>query len=252
MELDKITKKIKDIYISDCNQDPADNIHVIHTESIRKDYFKNFLSYKNFTYYSLINEYKLRSFFEDEYLEDCIIEWLSQSNLLNNTELLLIDIASKHNHLKVIKWLHINNYNGCSTFAIDIAACNNYLEIVKFLSNNRLEGCSTNAVDCAAKHGHLDMVKWLYYNRGEGLTTYAIDFAARNGDCKMVHWLYSNTFCGYTDLALLWALKYNHIDMIKLLCSFNIPEHFFLKKLLKSENELGRNEIFRFLENLIS
>lgn len=252
MELDKITKKISDIHISECNQDSIDNIPVIFTGSIRKDYFKSFLYNKNFTYYSLVNEYNTRSFFGDEYIEECVIEWVSYNNFLNKPGLLLIDIAAKHNHLDVIKWLHVNNYNGCSKLAMDIAACKNHLEVVKFLSNNRLEGCTVNAIDCAAKHGHLDMVKWLYYNRKEGLTTFSIDFASRNGNYDMVYWLYYNTGCGYTELALLWAMKYNHIDVLKLLCSFNIPEYYFLIVLITAANKLGNYEIIDFLNSLVT
>ena len=50
------------------------------------------------------------------------------------------------------------------------AAENGHLDIVKFLHYNRIEGCTTDAMDHAAEYGHLDIVKFLQNNRKDDYT----------------------------------------------------------------------------------
>ncbi|CAM9826875.1 unnamed protein product [Laminaria digitata] len=61
------------------------------------------------------------------------------------------------------------------------AAYNGHLEVVKWLHENRTEGCTTSAMDVSAMHGHLEVVQWLAANRPEGCTTKAMDWAAMEG-----------------------------------------------------------------------
>ena len=84
-------------------------------------------------------------------------------------------------HLDVVKFLHENRTEGCTTNAMDWAAENGHLDIVKFLHENRTEGCTKDAMNWAAQDGHLNIVKFLHENRTEGCTTYAMDMAAENG-----------------------------------------------------------------------
>ena len=77
-----------------------------------------------------------------------------------------INNAAKRGHLEVIKWLHYNRSEGCTTKALslkamDLAAENGHLEVVKWLHHNRSEGCTTDAMNRAAKYGHLEVVKFL-------------------------------------------------------------------------------------------
>ena len=44
-----------------------------------------------------------------------------------------MDYAAKHGHLNIIKWLHENRTEGCTSYAIESAARNGYLDIVKWL-----------------------------------------------------------------------------------------------------------------------
>ena len=76
--------------------------------------------------------------------------------------------AAGHGHLDVVKFLHENRTEGCTTWAMNSAAEDGHLEIVKFLHENRTEGCTENATDFAEMNGHLEIVKWLHENRTEG------------------------------------------------------------------------------------
>ncbi len=42
---------------------------------------------------------------------------------------------------------------------------NGYLDVVKWLHENRTEGCTTFAVVHAVVYGHLETVKWLLQNK---------------------------------------------------------------------------------------
>ena len=44
---------------------------------------------------------------------------------------------------------------------MDLASSNGYLDIVKFLHENRTEGCTTWAMDWASLKGYLDVVEYL-------------------------------------------------------------------------------------------
>lgn len=44
------------------------------------------------------------------------------------------------------------------------AAAHGHLEVVKWLHANRDEGCTTAAMDGAAANGHLNVVQWLHFN----------------------------------------------------------------------------------------
>ena len=105
------------------------------------------------------------------------------------------------------------NYNGYNH--MDYAAYNGYIEVVKWLHENRKEGCTTNAMDYAAIKGNLEVIKWLHYNRKEGCTKCAMDWAASNGHLEVVKWLHENRKEGYTTNAMLWTASKGHIKMIK-------------------------------------
>jgi hypothetical protein len=103
--------------------------------------------------------------------------------------------------LEIIKWLHKNNIEGCSSVAMDIASDNGHLEVVKWLHFNRTEGCTRDAMDYASENGHLEVVKWLHENRDEGCTQEAIFLASLGGYSEIVNWLYNNrTECNIPDI----------------------------------------------------
>jgi len=78
------------------------------------------------------------------------------------------------------------------TYAIDYADKNGYLEIVKWLHENREEGCTTAAMDLAVENGHLEVVKWLHENRKEGCTIDAMDYAPFDFHVTILSLLYDN------------------------------------------------------------
>jgi hypothetical protein len=157
-----------------------------------------------------------------------------------------MDKAAKYNHLEVIKWLHENRSEGCTTEAMDSACRNRHLEVVKWLHFNRSEGCTYRALamnwaasdgylevakwlhenrtevwttssvmDGAARSGHLEVVKWLHENRTEGCTTSAMNWAASNGHLEVVKWLHENRTEGCTTFALDWAARGGHTEVVK-------------------------------------
>ena len=79
-------------------------------------------------------------------------------------------------------------------FAVDNAAWNGHLDIVKWLHLNRSEGCTSYAMYWAVINGHISIVKYLYES---GLVTdqqelrSAIESARRNGLYEIVEYLKS-------------------------------------------------------------
>ncbi len=99
------------------------------------------------------------------------------------------DIAAYYGYLSLIK----HNINLLFTKdAMNWVAERDHLDVVKWLHQNRKEGCTTNAMDLAANNGHLDVVKWLHRNRREGCTKAAMTGAAGNGHLEIVEWLHRN------------------------------------------------------------
>ncbi len=54
--------------------------------------------------------------------------------------------------------------NNQSEVLTHVRAKNGHLAVVKWLHENRTEGCTTDAMDDAASNGHLTVVKWLHEN----------------------------------------------------------------------------------------
>ncbi|KAF1334122.1 Abc transporter g family member 31, partial [Globisporangium splendens] len=128
-----------------------------------------------------------------------------------------MDVAAKNCHLDIVKFLHYNRSEGCSTLAMNNAAAYGYLEIVQFLHEHRSEGCSTAAMNCAARGGHLDVVRFLHENRYEGCTTSAMDYAARYGHLEIVQFLHDHRAEGCSTQAMDDAAKFGHFHIVQFL-----------------------------------
>ncbi|CAK4092017.1 unnamed protein product [Aphanomyces euteiches] len=74
--------------------------------------------------------------------------------------------ACYQGHLKVVEFLS-PRVPVSETIAMDAAAMNGHFEIVKFLHANRSEGCTTEAMDQAAARGHLEIVKFCTANEAK-------------------------------------------------------------------------------------
>ncbi|KAJ3288319.1 hypothetical protein HDU76_007706, partial [Blyttiomyces sp. JEL0837] len=126
-----------------------------------------------------------------------------------------MDVAAKNGHLDVVKFLHLNRPEGCTTDAMDSAATNGHLEIVKYLHYNRSEGCTTRAMDGAAGNGMFHAVSWLHQNRKEGCTTEAMDSAAEAGMYRIVHFLCVNRWEGCSIHGVRIAVQYGFLKVAR-------------------------------------
>ena len=90
-----------------------------------------------------------------------------------------MDLAAKHGHVHIVRWLHENRKEGCTRYAMDMAAKFGHLEVVKWLHANRNEGCTQYGMDQAAENGHLEVIKWLHEKRTESCSYYAMSGGRR-------------------------------------------------------------------------
>ena len=136
--------------------------------------------------------------------------WTILQNISLNSWNRAMDAAAMIGDIEIVKWVHENIQDCCTTRTMNNAAENGHLEVVKWLHENRTEGCTTDAMDWAASKGHLEVVKWLHENRTEGCTKNAIDCAAYNGHHEVVKWLHEHcpALCNLQD-ALARATQEN-------------------------------------------
>jgi len=105
-----------------------------------------------------------------------------------------MDDAASGGHLAVMRWLHENRSEGCSSHgAMDDAASGGHLAVVEWLhatygASYFLE-CIPSAMNNAARKGHLAVLEWLHANfpvnrGGNGITHEALDYAAGSGQLE--------------------------------------------------------------------
>ncbi|KAJ3185542.1 hypothetical protein HDU87_000165 [Geranomyces variabilis] len=142
-----------------------------------------------------------------------VVQWLHEHGGRATGD--AMDLASQNGRLEVVKFLHKNRHEGCSTDAMDKAASGGHLEVVKWLHKHRQEGCTPDALDEAAGSGHLAVVQWLHRNRQEGATTEAMDYAAAWGDLAMLQWLHAHRQEGCTTSAMNMAAAGGHLAVVE-------------------------------------
>ena len=120
-------------------------------------------------------------------------KWRSSCIILHELELDelpnipgLIDWASKHGHLGIVKNLTSIGAE-YTTLAMDLAASRGHLKIVKYL-NGIGATFTTDAMDLAASGGHLEVLDFLG-SLGATFTTDAMDWAAGGGHLEIVKFL---------------------------------------------------------------
>ncbi|EFA82745.1 hypothetical protein PPL_04440 [Heterostelium album PN500] len=131
-----------------------------------------------------------------------------------------MDMASKHNRLEIVKWIHENRTEGCSKAAVIYASANRNIELVKWLHENRTEGCYRSAINNASANGDLELVEWIHKNRTEGCSGRAVNQASLNGHLSVVQFLCENYIDNIKDQildALIYAASKGNLDIVKYL-----------------------------------
>ncbi|KYR03033.1 hypothetical protein DLAC_00523 [Tieghemostelium lacteum] len=140
----------------------------------------------------------MKLFFHEDILAQYLVQYARNNNMemieyiYNSTNYKLneicdpriMDNAATNGNLKLLKFLHYNTNQGCSTNAMD----NGSLEVVKFLHENRSEGCTTYAMD----NGSLEVVKFLHENRSEGCSIEALNKPDKSKYQEVLQYLLTN------------------------------------------------------------
>jgi hypothetical protein len=66
-----------------------------------------------------------------------------------------MNIIAANGELKIMVYMYKNQYEG---WVIDMATEHGYLEVVKFLHENRVEWCTVKAINYACQNGHFNVV----------------------------------------------------------------------------------------------
>jgi ArsR family metal-binding transcriptional regulator len=132
----------------------------------------------------------------------------------------VMDTAAAYGHVAMVRFLHENRKEGCTTEALDRAAAKNHIDMVQYLHEIRSNfvHCfrGSRAMDLAAQAGNLDIVIYLH-EKGYSCTTAAIDSAASNGFIEVVKFLNENRSEGCTTNAMDTASAHGHFDVVKYL-----------------------------------
>lgn len=134
--------------------------------------------------------------------------------------------ASKNNELDIVKWLYKNEITGRDYYAMDLAAKHGHLEIIKYLHTHK------NKIIYVPYKYEYDFEYYKKYiephllEATNGCTENAMQWAAQNGHLEVVKYLHS-IGKKISIMSLFLADKYNHTEIVK-----------FLKNLYKSKNHL--------------
>lgn len=102
-----------------------------------------------------------------------------------------MDKAAENGMLDVVRWLHENRTEGCTTSAVDGAARDGHFEVLLFLRSHRSEGCTAQAFTAAYERSRLEILRWLAFNYPNQFNR--DDLLRFNDDCDtkpyMLAWL---------------------------------------------------------------
>ncbi|KYR03026.1 hypothetical protein DLAC_00515 [Tieghemostelium lacteum] len=119
----------------------------------------------------------MKLFFNEDILARYLVQYARDNNMemieyiYNSTNYKLneicnpdiMDYAASNGNLKLLKFLHYNTNQGCTTYAMDFGS----LEVVKFLHENRSEGCSIKALCKPDESKYQEVLQFLLTNRPE-------------------------------------------------------------------------------------
>jgi hypothetical protein len=177
----------------------------------------------------------------------------------------LTEEAAAEGALAILKWLHANRGEGCTTRAMEEAASNGHLDVVQWLHENYTEGCSSYAMNQAARNGHLEVVRYIHENRRERCTTKAMDDedccegstreamrqAAANGHLEVVRWLYANQSEEHMGTALraaAWCGQAAVVEGLYLIVRGNRRGDAVVREAAQIAHQAGHIEVSTFLE----
>jgi hypothetical protein len=163
------------------------------------------------------------------------------------------DWAAKSGYLEVIKWLHENLVEGCTTHAMDVAAYKGHFNIVKWLHENRTEGCSSGAITLAACNGHLDIIKFVHekYPKAD-CSEHAMNWAIRDGHFNVVKYIHENKLFYIDNLAIMFAIECDHFEIFKWLCINNIGNKLAMASHIDHAAMFGRLDVIKWLHKKVS
>jgi ankyrin repeat protein len=190
---------------------------------VKKNLYDKFISFANHSYDSW--------YLAAKYGRLEMIIWLNDNKeeyKIKGGNNWVINYASEHGHLEVIKWLYHKGY-GFTSYAINIAAENGHLETVKWLHEHRKIHCDEDdrnyeyAMNWASHNGHLDIVIWLH-EHGYNCTKSAMDWAAEQGHLEIVKWLHEHRKEGCSTSAMTGAAEKGKLDVVKFLYKNRIDD----------------------------
>ncbi|EFA83676.1 hypothetical protein PPL_02742 [Heterostelium album PN500] len=135
-----------------------------------------------------------------------------------------MDVAAEHNHFGMMRWLHENRSEGCTTKAFDECAKRGYIDALKWLYVNRTERCSRNIVNEVASNGHIEVLLWLDSEEPMMATT--------TTTTHVVEQPQSDQYFQFDNNILDTVVKAGHLDVVKFM----------------HERNNGKNNRFHFSE----
>lgn len=122
----------------------------------------------------------LRLFFDYQVIRDNL--WFvkglweldKMKSILNEYSDLYPRMAAKSGSINCLTFFSEKSWGLFTTDTMDDAAAEGNLEIVKWLHENRSEGCSSQAINRACEGNHVSVAEYLCKNRKEGFTPDAI------------------------------------------------------------------------------
>lgn len=160
-------------------------------------------------------------------------------------EYCLIDWASWHAQLEVVKYLFEVWGYSCTYCAIDRASANDKLEVVKYLSEVQKCPCSINAINWASARGNLEVVKYLFEVVKGTCTTYAIDQACVNGQFDVIKYLFEIQNCSCTENAIDNASRNGYLEIVKYL--FEVQNCSCTVNAIDLASYRGRLDVVKYL-----
>lgn len=98
-----------------------------------------------------------------------------------------MDRVASNGHLDVVKWLHANHSEGCTSEAMRAAVYNDHFDVLLFLHANRSEGCAPHVVDGTTCIKHLEIVQWLLATYPESVDLYSLRESDANLSALLDH-----------------------------------------------------------------